>query len=213
MFAVRPARPGDAEAISAVAGASWHAAYDDTVGPEAVEKDVAEWYDPADLRQRAREARHFYVAGAIDDSATTESRGNGVPNAEDGTRTEAVGGEVVGLASGGAPDGALRDGVIDAVYVRPDRWRQGIGSKLVGALIADFGARAVERVVAVVLAENEVGRSFFASLGFREIDRTPSQIGGREREAIRLMAPLDEVTAAVESIDADAASGRSESDD
>ena len=75
----------DAAAIQAVARDSWHAAYDDVLGPERVDDTVSSWYDPERLVTDDVEQadRPFYVA--IDET----DDGDGTDE-EDGDVVEAV---------------------------------------------------------------------------------------------------------------------------
>lgn len=204
MFTVRPAEPDDAEAICAVAREAWHAAYDDVVGAAAVDEAVDEWYDPAQMREQATQAQHFYVAVTVDEEAMADVSERGLQSVEDVERAESgFEDELVGYASGGVPDEAPEEGVVGALYVRPDHWGEGVGSKLLGSLAVDFASLAAERVVAVVIAENDLARDFFDGLGFAERGRLPSELGGVETESIELVADLGDVSDAVESREAD----------
>jgi GNAT superfamily N-acetyltransferase len=101
---VRPATRSDAPAVRATAHASWHAAYDDVLGPETVERVVDEWYGVASLRTAVAESV-FHVA--------------------------AVDGAVVGFVNAG-PNPAYDEGTAELyrIYVHPDRWGEGIGGRL-----------------------------------------------------------------------------------
>ena len=81
-------------------------------------------------------------------------------------------GEVVGYAYGGVegndymvlrgPAGELYDLVVD-----PDRRRQGIGSRLMDAAIAELKARGAPRVVLFTADKNLGAQAMFAGAGFR----------------------------------------------
>lgn len=151
MVTVRPARPDDATAIREVAREAWHAAYDDLLGPDAVDERVDAWYDPDRIRESISSPGSFSVA--VDD------------------------GTVVGFVHLAPPGpeapSVLRDpgaAVLFRLYVRPGRWDEGIGSALLDAAERRVDER-FDRVRCVVYADNDRARSFFASRGFEERER------------------------------------------
>ena len=89
---VRPAETGDVADVRRIARESWHAAYDDIVGPDAVESVVSEWYDLNHLRRSVeRDDGVFLVAETEADGETRTS--------EDGTDAEVVGFGIVFIVS------------------------------------------------------------------------------------------------------------------
>lgn len=159
---LRDATPADAEAVAAVARASWHAAYDDVLGPEAVDATVDDWYDPDDLREQVHDGV-FLVAE------------------ED---------EVVGFAQGGPAREPERDAFLPRLYVHPDRWGEGVGTALLGAVAERLLERGHERIRLEVFAENDVGRGFYESLGFEEVDRVAETFHGAEVTTLYLECDL-----------------------
>lgn len=173
---IRDARPADAAAVAAVARDSWHAGYDDLLGPETVEETVDEWYDTESLREGIGEAaanprRCFFVA--VDDA-----------------------GDVIGFANGGGardwesdPDGP--DAFFSRLYVAPDRWGEGIGTRLSGAVARHLRSQGHERVWLEVFGENERGRAFYESLGFERIGSVTETFGGTDVTTLHLAAPVE----------------------
>ncbi|MFC6794453.1 GNAT family N-acetyltransferase [Halobaculum halobium] len=151
---VREAERGDAEAIASIARASWHAAYGEFLSEEAIDATVDEWYAPETLRRHIAAAGAFLVAMA-----------HGEPGAEgDGVDADDAGG-IVGFAHVRyAPE--VGNVVLRRIYVRPDAWREGIGTALLGAVARRF-VDDHERLSTVVFAENEVGLSFINGTGSR----------------------------------------------
>lgn len=136
MVTVRPARPEEAAEIRAVGRASWHAAYDSILGPDTVDERVDEWWALDDLRESADDESVFLVAE--DDGLV--GVGHALP---DDTGTWVLG----------------------RLYVVPGRWGEGIGTRLLDAVLDRLPADA-ERLWLVVLADNDVGVSFYESRGF-----------------------------------------------
>ncbi len=153
---IHAARPEDAETVLRVARAAWRADYPLT--RETADETVAEWYDPDRVRA-AIDADDTVVLVARDDG---DGGGDGAGASD--TR------EVVGFAHavvGPAEDEAA----ILRVYVHPDRRRTELGTELVETTVERLRSKDVERIEAMVLADNDTGRAFYRSLGFA-YDRT-----------------------------------------
>jgi len=138
---VRPGRPEDAPAVQQVARAAWHATYDDLLGREAVEQRVASWFDPDRL---------------VDDDVRPDERPFLVA-ADDG---------VVGFVEAAPRDGAYH---LYRLYVHPDRWREGIGGRLLERVEAAAHERGADRLTVSVLADNELAVVFYEESGFERI--------------------------------------------
>ena len=138
---VREATPADAEDVHRVAEAAWHDAHADIVGADAVDAFLAEYYDPATLRERYRNADS--VTFVVDDE-----------------------GRVVGYASG-VPSG---DGyTLGSLYVHPERQGEGIGSRLL-ARVEDAAREAdYDAVDLVVMAGNNDSIGFYESKGYERV--------------------------------------------
>ncbi len=151
---LRPARPSDAAAVRRVARRSWHAAYDDIIGADAVDDTIDEWYDPDRLRESTREPTHeFFVA----------------------ERDRPVGFVHV------APDDEAGTFELLRIYVLPDEWGTGLGTRLLTRVERRLKERNADRLRLVVLADNDVGVGFYESRGFERIEeREDSTLGVRE---------------------------------
>ncbi|WP_435064771.1 GNAT family N-acetyltransferase [Halobaculum sp. EA56] len=190
---VREADPEDAEAVAAVARESWHAAYGGFLSADAIDATVDEWYDPAGLRRDIAGDGAFLVAEA-DASGATDAGGAGTDGGDDdaGDADEGTDADtddrLLGFAHAGYSAGA-GNVVLRRIYVRPDAWGEGVGTALVRATARRFLADH-DRLSAVVLADNEVGRSFYDSLGFETVGRQTTSLGGEEREERIVAADL-----------------------
>jgi ribosomal protein S18 acetylase RimI-like enzyme len=182
---IRDATAADAAAVAAVARASWHAAYDDLLGADTVDRTVDEWYDTDSLRREidetsAADAACFLVAETGD--------------------------EVVGFANAGQardwesdPDGP--DAFFSRLYVAPEHWSQGVGSRLTARVVDDLRDAGHERVWLEVFAANERGRGFYESLGFEQIGSVDETFGGTEVTTLHLSAPLSRVAGTTPSVE------------
>lgn len=160
---VRPARPDEATAIYAVGRAAWHAAYDPIHGPGTVEELFDSWWSVKDLREGAEDPDRWLLVAVGD---------------EDG------GEDVLGMVDA-SPD-SEREGVIriGRLYVHPDEWGEGHGTRLVDGLRERL-PDSVERLRLIVLAENDVGVSFYESYGFERVGRRVEKSGGEAHEEYR----------------------------
>lgn len=152
---IRYATSADLSGIEAVAEASWEHDYPDVFSRESAVEGVHEWY--------AEET----MAGELLQSDAV------VHVAErDGT--------VVGFAHAAWTGD---EGDVMRVYVHPDHRGQGVGSALLETAVATLFERDVERVRAMVLAENEPGKAFYRSHGFEREDEThETSIAGERYE-------------------------------
>lgn len=162
---VRPATPGDAPSVRRVARASWHAAHDHVVGEETVERVIEEWYAVEGLEESiAREDRPMYVA--------TEDE------------------ELVGFPQGGPSGEGPADAVVGRIYVHPVRWGEGHGSALLERLFETLRADGLESVWLAVMADNEVGRSFYEGHGFEVYEERTVDLFGQSADDVVMVRQL-----------------------
>jgi ribosomal protein S18 acetylase RimI-like enzyme len=137
---LRPARAADVDDVRAVAASAWRDAHEPIVGRESVEAFLDEHYDADSIR------------GRIEDDATL------VSVAADPARG------VVGFATAVPGDGAVYD--LGQLYVHPDRWREGLGSRLLVRIERRVASRGGERITLRVMAENERAVGFYEAAGY-----------------------------------------------
>lgn len=165
---IRPAKPSDASAVQEVARASWHAAYDDFLGADAVDEMIDEWYGLDDLRDGIEREDHvFVVADAAEDTT------GGIDPDRD------VGADVSGFAHVG-PSAEREAWNLFRLYVTPAFWGDGIGTALLDQVEREMKDRGAPAYELAVLAENEVGVSFYESRGFDRFDETATELAGVE---------------------------------
>ncbi len=151
---VRCADPDDATAIREIARKSWHAAYDPILGAETVTETIDQWYalealEASITEARAREDAVFLIASEAD--------------------------EPLGFAHAGPHRERPAVASLNRLYVRPDRWNEGIGTALLER-VQDSLRGAYDRLYLAVLADNEVGVSFYESTGFERVATQDSDL-------------------------------------
>ena len=159
---VRPARDGDVPAVQRVASAAWHAAHADIAGTDVVEEFLAEYYTLARLRSDVSdESRLFFVA---DDPG--DDRDDGTATGEYGSDRTGVVGFALALPAEGDP------GVyaLGRIYVQPDRWAEGVGTRLLDRVETEVRDRGASRLRLGVMAENTRAVAFYESRGFDRVE-------------------------------------------
>lgn len=151
---IRPAITSDVPAIERVARESWHAAYDDVLGSEAVDEVVSEWYARDGLREAAKDDDHVVPVAADSDG-------------------------VFGFAHAG-PHAERDPWCLFRLYVVPERWGNGTGTALLDRVESELGDRGVTTCELAVLAENDVGVSFYESRGFDRFETDEVELAGVE---------------------------------
>jgi len=164
---IREATPEDATPLRRVAEASWHEAYDEVIGPDAVEEMLDRWYAVEDLRESIdRPEGPMFLA------------------VEDGN---VVGFVQVGPSDGGPTDA---DAVLGRIYVHPDRWGEGYGSALLERAFDALRAAGRESVWLAVVADNEVGRSFYGTHGFEVHEERTVEFAGQAVDDVVMVRDL-----------------------
>ncbi|MBB4122257.1 GNAT family N-acetyltransferase [Martelella radicis] len=144
MFFVRTAMETDIPAVCALLSETWHATYDEILGPEKVETIVNSWLShEAVLRRLRRPHGEFLVA----DSGT-----------------------MIGGMAFAAPDKNNAEIVnLSQLYVLPGCQRQGIGQQLFAEIETCFPN--AKRLALEVLPQNASAIRFYEAHGMREVGR------------------------------------------
>ena len=147
MIEIRDSTRDDAAEIALVNAAAWRTAYKGVVEDSILAGlPVAQW---------ARE-----IAGHID----------GI-SGDSFSWVATEGDEVVGscyVAAPGREEPADSDvAELVAIYVHPDRWRQGVGSLLLSEAISRAGERGYREMVLWTFEQNDAARSFYWRHGFQ----------------------------------------------
>jgi GNAT superfamily N-acetyltransferase len=166
---VRRARPGDARAIAAVQVRSWQAAYPGIV-PDGF------------LRSLSVEDRAARWESIFRESAST------VFVAEDD------GGLVGWISVGPARDADARPstGELWAIYLAPERWREGAGRALWAHGRTHLEGAGFADVIVWVFEDNQRARRFYERMGFAPAPEGTRlmELGGAALREVRLRAPL-----------------------
>ncbi|MGH7202259.1 MAG: GNAT family N-acetyltransferase, partial [Planctomycetaceae bacterium] len=160
---IRPATPADAVPLAEVHIAAWQAAYRGLMPDDML--------DRLDVQQRARAWQQVLAEGA---STTLICE---------------RGGQFAGFATFGPTrdedDDPRQVGEIQAIYVRPSCWRQGIGEALCRAAMEDIIGQGVREVTLWVLERNHPARRFYEAQGFRPDGGIKSECYGEPLSVVR----------------------------
>lgn len=148
---VREATDDDIDAIRRIAERSWEVDYPAILTRETAEEAVAEWYDADSIAEAIAEGRTELLVAERD-------------------------GEVVGFAHAtwNASEGAA---YILRLYVHPDHRSRGVGAELLERTRKALSGYGVDRIHAMVLADNDPGNAFYERFGFERADESETQIG------------------------------------
>lgn len=140
----------EGEAIRRVAERSWEHDYPGILSRETAEEGVGEWYGAQRL-----------------DAALADPKNHVLVAEREGT--------AVGFAHA-LVDGT--DGVVFRLYVHPDHRQEGVGRDLFETVAETLFAYDIDRIRAMVLAENTPGNDFYRRLGFQQVESDQTTIAG-----------------------------------
>ena len=173
---VRQSMPTDVAGIQRVARRGWEAAYGELLAEETIERAMNEWYAGESIREQITggDVAHFVACEPPRVS-------NGASGKQRDPRAVADG-AVIGYVGGGVPEDDR--GAVGALYVDPDRWGEGIGTRLFERELDALAERGATRVTIRVLAANTLGRSFYESRGFEVVETSEDDLFGETRAAV-----------------------------
>lgn len=148
---IRPATANDFGTIREVAHRSWDAAYADLLDDDVITDTVEDWYSNDTLSDALDEPGTVFLV------------------ATDGDR-------IVGFCHGVCQDD---EGDVLRLYVDPDRWDEGVGTRLHERLRDDLLDFNMKRMRAIVLADNDRGNRFYRDLGFAKTGEGEVELGDR----------------------------------
>ena len=151
----RKGAPEDAASVQRVARESWHTAHDHIIGENAVEDLLDEWYSQDGLEESIdREDAPMFLA--TDD------------------------GEVIGFAQGGPSEDGPADAVLGRICVLSEHWGKGVGTELLHRLFDALRADGQDSVWLSVMADNNVGKSFYDKHSFKVYEERTVELAGRK---------------------------------
>jgi ribosomal protein S18 acetylase RimI-like enzyme len=168
---IREATEDDISTIRSLAREAWSKAYSDAVPESVVEDAVSEWYSDKTMNRIIGDDEQVCLV-ATDSEAGTASDASG-------ERSEPRVGDILGFVHGATDD--EQKGDILRLYVHPDRWNEGIGSNLLEAIERELTDRGAKAMQAMVLADNEMGNTFYEDHGFEKTDEAETQLNGTTR--------------------------------
>ncbi|MFA9417148.1 GNAT family N-acetyltransferase [Natrinema sp. HArc-T2] len=173
---VRQATVDDIWAVHEIARESWHAAYDDVLGPDTVDDVVDDWYTIGDLESAITDTERRNDAAFI----VAETASNAAAADEAGCRSAP---ELDGFAHVVPWPENTAVAFLARLYVRPAVWNEGSGTALLETVETGWSA-GFDRVRLAVLADNEIGISFYESRGFDRVETRPSGLAAGLEEHV-----------------------------
>ena len=161
---IREAIPDDAPAVRRVARRSWHETYDEIIGEEAVDEMIDEWFDVGTLKKSIeRPENPMFVAISAD---------------------------LVGFVQGGPSEDGPADAVLSRIYISPANWGDGVGTTLLERLCTALRTDGHDSVWLSVMADNDVGRAFYAKHAFEIHERRIAELAGQDVTELILVKDL-----------------------
>lgn len=146
----RSASADDIEAVRTIARDSWEVDYPGILSRETAEEAVENWYSREQVRSAVEDPLAFLLVAERD-------------------------AEPVGFVHAGLYDDT---GAVLRLYVHPDHRGEGIGTELFEGVRDRLFEHDVERLRAMVLADNDPGNEFYRYLGLARVDSAETTIGG-----------------------------------
>jgi len=160
---LRRAQVADAAKLAQVHVDAWQVAYRGLI-PESYLQTVTYQKREAAFTER--------LAGNVEETYLAEDEGR------------AVAFLTIGAGRDGDVD-ATRTGEIWGIYVAPDYWRRGLGTRLVQEAERLLRSRGSEEVVLWVLGENLAARHFYEAVGYRLDGAVKTLDRGRPLQVVR----------------------------
>ncbi|AEH36685.1 GNAT family N-acetyltransferase [Halopiger xanaduensis] len=186
-WTIRRATTDAAPAVREIARESWHAAYDDILGPDTVADVTDDWYAIEELEvsiRKSRETDDEEFLLAVPARADEASDADPDPNPDATASSDAgVSAEIEGFAHAGLHPDDPTAAYLVRLYVRPGTWGEGTGTALLERIEATFEPTC-DRLRLTVLADNEIGVSFYESAGFERVQTRQSDLGDGIDECI-----------------------------
>lgn len=160
---IRSIRTEDAEAIRRVARKTWLETYSDIHGRETTEQLIDDWYAVDVLRDDIENDDILFFVAERE--------------------------EVVGFISLVVTDETSKFDLADhevefrQIYVDPDHWRSGIGTRLNERAHAEAADRGMTRVKTLALADNDISHKFQDDQGHEIVDEVEITVAGEEYDA------------------------------
>jgi GNAT superfamily N-acetyltransferase len=165
---LRRAGPDDVPLIARVHFESWRAAYRGVVPDSYLDSFTVEKREAAFKRHLAEREGEYYL---VEDQ-----------------------GHAIGLLSMGVcsdPDlKGKNTGELRALYLMPDRWRQGVGTLAIREAERMLLARGHQQVVLWVLKVNAAARRFYEAVGYWKDGATKTVEWGQPLESLRYVKTL-----------------------
>lgn len=142
---IRPAEPRDVPPIIRVAERAWNAVYADVLEQDTIDAAIDDWY-------------------------TTDAILEYIQNPDFAYFVAERAGTIIGFTSGA--NNELGKGELATIYLDPDHWREGIGTRLLEHFEAYGRAQGWDELQIRVIGGNDTARGFYEHHGYTVHDRT-----------------------------------------
>src|SRR5262245_19878797 len=161
--AIRRAEVTDLPSVEIVARTAWPIVYAGIISDQVQRRLLDDWYSQESLRRAlAAERSRFFVADCS--------------------------GEVVAFAQ--YVRRSTESVELTRIYVLPVRQRDGIGTRLLDAGLAEFAKAGLKRLTVSVERDNRIGRRFYERSGFGEPSEHSQEVQGYVLDLVEYRRPL-----------------------
>lgn len=150
-MAIREATVDDIDAIQRVAQKSWTQDYPEILSRESLQEGLDDWYSEERIEDSIVWSRALMLIADRNDEIVGFTHATWDTNADEGN--------------------------ILRVYVKPDSRGGGIGSRLLEETCQTLFDQRVDRIKAMVLDANDLGKAFYNEFGFEEMETETVSIG------------------------------------
>jgi ribosomal protein S18 acetylase RimI-like enzyme len=170
---IREATDDDVSTVRSLARDAWTEAYADAVPESVIEGAVSEWYAEETMHRIIGDDEQVCLV-AVDEGGDVVGFTHGAT--DNGERSDAfrTSEDERGESSG-------RNGDVLRLYVSPGRWGEGIGTALLDAVEDRLTEMGADRMQAMVLADNKMGKAFYEGRGFEKTGEAETQLDGTTR--------------------------------
>lgn len=147
---IKHAKPEDAKYIQEAAERTWKETYIEILDKKTIESIIEDWYKPESLERQIKRDKYFYIVEEND--------------------------SLIGFIHAQRKDSTI---IIHRLYIYPEHWRRGVGTRLYEKLEQDL-PEEINEIKLNVLPENDVAIDFYHDLGFETVETKQADFKGEK---------------------------------